>query len=54
MAVEVVILKELVYISVFDTGFEKSNIKGGETLIGSCKNVPDCGYGHNPGWSTIR
>jgi hypothetical protein len=31
-----VILKGLVYSSVFDTGFEKTNDKWGETLIGSC------------------
>ena len=36
--------------SVCETGFEKPNNKGGETVIGSCKNVPDCGNGHNPGW----
>ena len=36
--------------SVCETGFEKPNNKGGGTVIGSCKNVPDCGYGHNSGW----
>ena len=36
--------------SVCGTGFEKSNNKGGGTVIGSCKNVSDCGYSHNPGW----